>query len=421
MTVARVAGTAPPVVVIGAGIVGMCTACALLRRGYAVTVVDRAGPGESTSRGNAGGIAVSEVVPLSTPGTMWRVPGWLFDPLGPLSIRWSYLPRLIPWLWRFWRAGAADKVAEQAAALADLLAPSYADYDPLLEAAGIRDILHRRGAMTIYESGKALDKDAFGWDLRREHGIAVERLDAGQIHEREPALAPIFPCAMLIPDWSHVGDPYRVVTALADWFRSQGGVIETGTVIGFDLADGRPVAVRLEDGRSLRFSHAVVAAGAWSKPLAAGLGSAVPLDTERGYNTTLPEPGVTLNAMITAGDHKFVFTPMDIGLRIGGAVELAGLDAPPNYGRAKAMLTIAKRYLPGLNTDGGTEWMGFRPSLPDSLPVIGPSPHHGNVFYAFGHAHLGLTEGATTGRVIADLIAGADPGFDVRPFRIDRF
>lgn len=410
-----------PIVVIGAGIVGLCCACALIRRGYAVTVIDRAGPGEGASRGNAGGIAVSEVVPLSTPGTLWRVPGWLFDPLGPLSIRWSYLPRLTPWLWRFWRAGTAGKVAAQAAALAELLAPTYTDYDPLLKDAGIGDILYRRGSMTVYESEAGLAADTFGWDLRRRHGIAVERLDAGQIREREPALAPLFPCAMVTPEWSHVADPYRVVTALADWVRAQGGIIETGTVAGFAFDNGRPSAVRTDDGRAIPLSHVVIAAGAWSKPLAAQLGSTVPLETERGYNTTLPDPGVALNAMVTAGDHKFVFTPMAMGLRIGGAVELAGLDAPPNYGRAKAMLTIAKRYLPGLNTAGGTEWMGFRPSMPDSLPVIGPSPHHTNVYFAFGHGHLGLTEGATTGRVIADLIAGADPGFDVRPFRVDRF
>ncbi len=410
-----------PIIVIGAGIVGMCTACALLRRGHAVTIIDRAGPGEATSKGNAGGIAVTEVVPLSTPGTIWRVPSWLFDPLGPLSIRWSYLPKLTPWLWRFWRAGTPDRVAAQAAALADLLAPSYADYDPLLEAAGIRDILFRRGSMTVYESEASLAKDTFGWELRRRHGITVEPLSAADIREREPALAPIFRCGMLMPEWSHVADPYRVVTALADWFRSEGGIIETGQVTGFEFDNGKPHSVRTDDGRSLPFARAVVAAGAWSKPLAAQLGSAVPLETERGYNTTLPEPGITLNGMITLGDHKFVFTPMAMGLRIGGAVELAGLDAPPNYGRAKAMLKIAERYLPGLNTADGTEWMGFRPSLPDSLPVVGQSPVHHNIHYAFGHGHLGLTEGATTGRVIADLIEGNDPGFDVRPFRVDRF
>jgi D-amino-acid dehydrogenase len=165
----------------------------------------------------------------------------------------------------------------------------------------------------------------------------------------------------------------------------------------------------------------VVAAGAWSHHLSSRLGDRVPLETERGYHTTLPNPGVTLNNMITSGDGHFVITPMTMGLRVGGTVELGGLKAPPNYERARKLVGVAARYLPGLNTAGGSEWMGHRPSLPDSLPVIGPSPRHRNVYYAFGHGHLGLTEAATTGRIIAQLMTGEAPGLDVSPFRVNRF
>lgn len=409
------------VLVIGAGIIGVCSACALQQAGFEVTLVDRKAPGRECSFGNAGGMAVAEVMPLSSPGIVWRIPGWLLDPLGPLAIRWGHLPRLLPWLWRFWRAGTPARVEAASNALASLLASTYDDYEPLLEAAGARGLLSRNGSITVYETRRGWEEDALEWETKQARGIRIEHLGPEAIREQEPDLAPVFAGGVRMPDWGHVADPFAVVNAIATHFERGGGTIRRAEVVDFEPHAGRPAAARTASGERLGFDRLVVAAGAWSKALARRLGSRVPLDTERGYNTTLPHPGVRLNNMITSGEGKFVLTPMRMGLRIGGAVELAGLAAPPDFARARALLDRARRFFPRLDTSGGTEWMGYRPSLPDSLPVIGRSPRHANVIFAFGHGHLGLTMGATTARLVTALARGDDPGIDLRPFRVDRF
>ncbi len=421
MTMTRPHGAPPSTVVVGAGIVGISCARSLQREGAAVTVIDPLAPGRGTSFGNAGGIAVTEVAPQALPGIMRRVPRWLMDPLGPLAIRWSYLPRLAPWLWRFWRASRRERVEAAAAALASLLSHAYDDYEPLLVEAGIRDILYRKGCISLYESEEALRADAFEWELKRRHGVRVERLAPEELRQMEPELAPIFKLGMFVPDWGHVADPYRVVASIAEHFAREGGTIREARAVGFELGGEGPLALRTESGERIPFERLVIAAGAWSGRLAKLLGSPVPLETERGYHTTLPHPNVSLNRMLHSAEGGFVATPMAMGLRLSGTVELGGLELPPNYARARVLVERARRFLPRLDASGGSEWMGFRPSLPDSLPVISPSPHFGNVFYAFGHGHLGLTGGATTGRIIASLAAGRDPGIDLAPFRVDRF
>ena len=409
------------VVVIGAGIIGVCTALALQARGMAVELLDADAPGRGASYGNAGGIGVTEVVPLAAPGVLRRVPGWLLDPLGPLAIRPAYLPRLLPWLWRFLRCANLEKVHHVAAAMSDLLRPTYDDFAPLMRDAGLAGEPARRGAITVYKTEARLAADRLVWQVKAACGIRARRIGPEEIRDREPALAPNYAAAMLEPDWGLVGDPYKVVTALAALFRQRGGALHRGRAIGFDHGNGRPRAVRTGDGGRYAFDMAVIAAGAWSQRLLRLLGERVPLETERGYNTTLPTPGVRLNDQVIFGTGKFVMTPLEMGLRIGGAAEFAGLDAPPNFARSKALLTQAARALPGLRTEGGTEWMGHRPTLPDSLPVIGRSARHANVFHAFGHGHLGLTQAPTTGRLIAELAAGETPGIDLTPFRVDRF
>jgi D-amino-acid dehydrogenase len=409
------------VAVIGAGIVGMSAARYIQRDGAHVTVVDPLPPGKGTSFGNAGGIAVTEVVPLSVPGTLARVPRWLLDPLGPLTIRWSYLPRLTPWLWRFWRAGTRKRVEAASEALASLLASTYDDYEPLLLEAGIRDLLHRQGCISLYRSEAALEHDSLEWEIKRERGVRVERLGPNEIRQMEPDLAQVFHAGMFMPDWGHVADPYRIVAGIAEAFARSGGVIREGRVVSFEIGAEGPRSVDTVSGERIAFDQVVIAAGAWSHRLTRQLGSKVPLETERGYHTTLPNPGVDVRRMLHSAEGGFVLTPMSMGLRLAGTVELGGLEAPPNYDRAKVLVTRARQFLPKLNADGGSEWMGFRPSLPDSLPVIARSPRFANVFYAFGHGHLGLTEGATTGRIIAALAAGRPPGIDLAPFRVDRF
>ncbi len=413
--------TARRILVLGAGVVGVNAALALLQRGFSVTIVDDRGPGLGTSFGNAGCIAVAEITPISMPGLIWHVPRMLLDPLGPLAIRWQYLPRLMPWLWRFWRAGGRRRVEEITASLGALVGCAWTDWDAVIDEARIGDLFVRNGALFVYRTEAGLREAEYEWDLRRRHGARAEAIDGPEIRKLEPGLSPEFIRGYFIPNWGHVLDPHRVVARLAEHVRARGADIRIGRVKGIAFAEGKPSAVRLEDGADLPFDALVVCAGAWSKTVCAWLGHDVPLDTERGYNTTLPNPGVQLTRPVCPAESSFLMTPMAMGLRIGGAVELAGLDAAPNFARAKALLELGRRALPGLDTADGKEWMGFRPSMPDSMPVISRSPRHPDVFFAFGHGHLGLTESATTGRLVAQLVSGEPTSIDTTPFRIDRF
>ncbi len=409
------------VLVVGAGIIGVCSALALRRAGFSITLADPEPPGAMASYGNAGAIAVTEVMPLSAPGLVWRLPRWLLDPLGPLSIRWRHLPALLPWLWRFSCCTRGAEIERISRALAALMGTAMADFRPLLGAAGIAHTLVENGALTVYRDAGAFARDAVEWETKRARGVRFEVVDAGEIARLEPALGRDFGCGVFAPDWSHVLDPYEVVSAVAALFEREGGQKLAARVADFEFRDGHPVAARASTGERIGFDQVVVAAGVWSKALARRLGSRVLLACERGYNTTLPAPGVTIHREVIFAQDKFVMTPMRMGLRIGGAAEFAGIDAAADYRRCKALLTLARRHVPGLDARGGTEWMGQRPSCPDSLPVIGRSPHHPNVLYAFGHGHLGLTQAATTGRLVATLARGAQPDIDLRPFRIDRF
>jgi D-amino-acid dehydrogenase len=407
--------------VIGGGIVGLCCAYHLLKSGHAVTVVDRGPRFDGASCGNAGGIAKAEVIPLAAPGVIFQVPGWLLDPLGPLSIRWSYLPRLAPWLYLFLRSSPRARMEAGAMALARLLEPALDDHRSLLKEAGLTGLLREQGSLYVYRSARNLTADQDGWALRRRLGVRFTKLDRADIEDREPCLGPRAQVGYHVEDWAHYTDPCALVMGIADLVERSGARFVAATIDDLEAAGGRARSARTDRGEAITFDNLVIAAGAWSSILSKKLGEPFPLESERGYNTTIPDPGVRINNYVAFADDQFVMTPLSVGLRVGGAVELAGLETPPNYDRAKALAKRAQQYVPDLNTEGGREWMGHRPSPPDSLPVIGRSARFGNVFHAFGHGHLGLTMSATTGRVIADLVSGRAPDIDVAPFRIDRF
>ena len=409
-------------VVVGSGIVGVNVGLALLKKGYDVTLLDRGEPGMGASFGNAGGIAVTECAPIAMPGAWTNVPGWLMDPLGPLSVRWSYLPKMMPWLIRFLAASSKSRVEQIATELAAILNRAWEDYDPVIAEAGLSGaVFKKEGAMGVYRSEKTRRDAQYGIDLRRRNGIKIRDLTKDEVRDIEPDLAPIFACGVMEEDWGRVLDPFRIVTGLYNHFIERGGKSQNAEVTNFVYRDGKPRAAMTAQGEQITFDKVVIACGAWSKTLATRLGSSVPLDTERGYNTTVPYNGVKLSRMIISADDSFVLTPMEMGIRVGGAVELGGLVAAPNYDRAKALFAKGKEVLPKLSAEGGTEWMGFRPSMPDSKPVISASPKHENVFFAFGHGHLGLTMAATTGRLIADLVSDATAPINMTPYRIDRF
>lgn len=415
------AGAEDRVLVVGAGVVGICCALALQRRGHRTAIIDPQPPGSQASYGNAGGIAVSEVLPMAVPDPVWKLPMLLLDPLGPVSFRWNHLPSLLPWFWRFVRASTPVNMQAGVKGLAALMATTYQDLLPLLDASGTGHLLVRKGALSVYENDAAFRADANTWELKRSLGIDCQELSAKALRAMEPDLSPQLAKAVFIPDWSHLRDPHGFVRGCHDLFVKLGGDQITDRVVDFRIADGKVGAARTEKGNCWSFNQVVIAAGAWSGRLANCLGSKVPLESERGYNTTLPSPGVSIHRAIIFAERNFVMTPMDMGLRIGGAAEFAGLDADPNFARSKALLRLAKRYVPALNECNGREWMGQRPSLPDSLPVISRSPHHPNVLMAFGHGHLGLTQAATTARLIADLASNQSPSIDMTPYRVDRF
>jgi D-amino-acid dehydrogenase len=407
------------ILVVGAGIVGLGCAYHLRKDGLGVTVVDRDPEGDKASFGNAGGIGISEVVPAAVPGVFWRIPGWLLDPLGPLALRPSHAPKLIPWLLRFSRSAAPSEVRRISAALAALNLRVYDDLVPMLAETGLSGELERKGALSVYESEAGYRRDGAEWALKRSLGIETSEISGEEARRMEPALGPIVHRAIITPQWGHVSDPKRIVDGLRGWLQSNGVAFVTGEVAAVAMSETPSVA--LADGRTLSAGKLVVAAGAWSGMLSRGVGDPVLLESERGYNTTLPAPGIALSREVIFAERKFTATPLSCGLRIGGAAEFAGLTAAPNYRRSRALVTLARRYLPGLDASGGTEWMGHRPATPDGLPVISASRRHASVFYAFGHGHVGLTQAATTWRLVADLIGGRTPVVDMSPYSIARF
>jgi D-amino-acid dehydrogenase len=412
------------VAVIGAGMVGICAASFLVRDGHKVIVIDPGEPGGGASYGNAGCLNGSSVVPMAMPGMVWSVPRWLMDPLGPLAIRWRYLPALAPWLVRFLRAGNAANARRTAAALRALLAPSLETLAPLAADAGAERLVHRLGHLVAYRSDAAFAKDRFAWELRRDNGVTWDVFDADGLRQLEPALSRDYVRGVLIRENGHTSDPQGLVRSLAAALIRDGAEIRVTRARGFALDGMRLRAVETDAG-DIAADAAVLAAGAYSKPLAAALGDKIPLETERGYHVMIRDPEVAPRIPVSEADGKFVATPMEKGLRLAGTVELAGLDAPPDWRRARILLDQARRMLPGLaraEAEGGIlVWMGHRPSLPDSLPVIGRSRASPDVIHAFGHGHVGMVGAPMTGRLVADLVAGRAPRIDLAPFDPARF
>lgn len=406
--------------VIGAGVIGVTSALTLLREGHDVTILDREGVAAGASQGNAGAFAFPGVIPVATPGVMLKAPKWLLDPLGPLSIPPRYAPKLAPWLLRFWRASWRDRLEPTVAAHGALMAHSSASLEAMVQRYGLEKHLHREGQIDVYDSEKTYRASLPLWELAAKYGVEYERLEGrSALADRQAGLAPNFEYGVYTPSWLNVFDPKTWVQTLADLFVQQGGKIEIASVQAVTQSESG--AVVLASRGEMSCDRVVVACGAYSHRLAKSLGDAIPLETERGYNTTLPKGALELKTFLTFADHGFVVGRSGPGIRVGGAVELGGLDLPANMKRAEAMLSKAKRFLPDLDPSGGRQWMGFRPSTPDCRPVISKAPSASSVIYAFGHGHLGLTQSVGTAELVADLVTERTPAIDITPFRADRF
>jgi D-amino-acid dehydrogenase len=412
------------VAVIGAGIVGACVARYLQRDGHDVVMIDPSGPGEGASFGNAGCFNPSSLVPIAGPDTFKQVPKYLMDPLGPLSIRWSYLPQLSPWLIRYGLAGTPEKIRQQAQALKSLIAPCFDALMPLVEDAGAQDLVRRDGILIVYRSKESVAADARGWALRRECGIAWEEFDQEQLGAFDPNLTPDAKFGKYVPYNGHTANPEALVKAIVEAILKSGGRLIKAEAKGFAFDGDKLVAIETSGGR-IEADTVVLAAGAHSKPLAVQAGDKVPLETERGYHVMIRNPAVLPRVPTTDSENKFVATPMQFGVRLAGTVELAGLRAAPNWKRSEILIKRIGSLFPALaknySTDEMSYWMGHRPSLPDSLPVMGRSKRSADVIYAFGHQHIGMTAAPYTGVVIADLISARPSPIDLTPFRADRF
>ena len=411
----------PTITVIGAGMVGTCCALYLQNEGFAVTLLDRGGPGEGASSGNLGGFGVASCPPLAMPGVLRKVPGMLLDGEAPLRIRWSHAPRALPWFLRFAANTRRERVEANAAARQSLLDRVHEGIDPLVAEAGAGHLMSRTGLMFTFESEETFRGAAYAFDLRQRNGVRMDLLDGNEARQVQPALSTGVVRAWRVADFSHTLDPLRLVQALEELFRRRGGTFRRTAVHGFELDDVDGVrAIRTGDGRKA-VERIVVAAGVWSRKLAAMLGSPVPLEAERGYHTMYNGTGVKMNGGIISVDRSIAVTPMRDGIRAGGIAEFAAPEAPPDPVIARRVRRHAQALFPALASDRITEWMGPRPSHPDSKPVIGRSPRHRNAWFAFGHDHLGLTMGGITGRLISELVAGKTPSVDLTPFRPDRF
>ncbi|WP_041415189.1 NAD(P)/FAD-dependent oxidoreductase [Sinorhizobium fredii] len=408
------------VVVVGAGIIGTTIAYELQRRGKAAVLVERDPCGEGASYGNMASIAVTEFMPASRPSVWAQMPKWLIDPEGPVRIRPSYMPRLVPWFLRFLEASRPSRVKELEAAGAVLCRRVYEDLMPLLQEANLTDMLTEEGCLSLYADEAEFSADREHIEVLERFGFRHEVLGGNAIRDLEPALTSKIAKAVLFPENRSISDPYRLLLKLREKFLALGGRIEQGEVVGFDEGD-RVKAVRLKDGRSIAAFQTVLSAGAYTGKLSRILGEPMPLETERGYHTQIMAPGISMRHSIIWPARAFMVTPTAGGIRVGGTVEMAGLDTAPDYRRAKVLVKRAREALPELRSEKATEWMGHRPALPDTVPIIGPSAKHRGVFYATGHGHLGLTYAATTARLIGDLVTGVNPPIDLKAYRVDRF
>lgn len=415
------------IVVVGAGIVGAATALELLRDGHRVTIVEPGPPGgeQAASYGNGAWLSPSSVVPMSAPGLWRKVPGWLADPLGPLSIRWRHLPALAPWLLAFLRAGSTEaKVRRTGAALRPLVADCPARHKALAEEAGVSDLIRNDGLLYVFPSRADFAAERLAWEVRRQNGVRWLELDADQLRQSEPAIDRRYTFGLLVEEGGHCVDPGVYVASLVAHAQAQGAALMQARAVALRIENGRLRSVRTSAGE-VACDRAVIAAGAWSKELARQAGDRVLLETERGYHAMIADPEVAPRHPIMPSDGKMANTLTRGGLRIAGQVELAGLDVGPNWKRAEILRDYALRTYPGLPRDLPADrvrvWMGHRPSTPDSLPCIGPASGCADVIHAFGHGHIGLASGPVTGKLVADLIAGRTPVIDPAPYDPARF
>jgi len=407
------------VAVIGAGIVGISAAIHLQRDGHSVTLIDREGPAGGTSFGPAGVLASASVNPVTGPHLPWELPRKVLSPREPLFLRWSYLPRALPFMLRTLTMCTTAKTEKIAAAIAGVTAGSLEEHQALAAGTGAERFIAASDYLYAYRARSDYDGASLGFQLRRRHGFSWEELDGGRLREIEPLLSEELSFGLRFPGHGHIRDPGRYIGALAAHFEAQGGRMVKAEVTDIAREGGRVTGV-VAGGEVLACEAAVISAGIWSDPLAKRLGATVPMETERGYHVELVDPSETLKAPVMITEGEFVAVPMEGRIRLGGVVEFGGLDAPPDERIFQYILGLGRAALPSVRYAETRRWMGHRPAPVDSIPLIGELPGAKGAYAAFGHHHLGLTAGPKTGRLVADLVAGRRPNLDMAPYRPDR-
>lgn len=407
--------------IVGAGITGLCTAEWLRRDGWTVTLIDPVQPGapEQTSWGNAGLLSRTSVMPIATPSLLLNLPSMLRDPDSPLFLRWSYLPRLLPWLLPFLRSARADRVGEASSAIAALTFDANEQHLSLVRGTPAEAFIRKGDLVSLYRDRQAYDSDVLTRQTREKFGLVPRLLNRGDILDRDPHIGPAYQFGTVFDDFCWLSSPGAYLASLFGHFMRNGGSFRRSRVVS--LQPGAFPRAHLDNGETLAADTIVLASGAWSGELARTAGIRVRLASERGYHVALHSSSYQAPHPYFVMDAKFVLTPMQDALRAAGVAEFAGLDATPSKRPVELIREGVRRVYPGLDFEMCETWMGHRPTTPDSLPVIGGSEAAPNILHAYGGQHIGLTIGAKIGRIVADLAARRRTNLDLRPYRPDRF
>ena len=405
------------IAVIGAGIQGVCNALYLQKKGFEVTLFDKHEPGNSASYGNAGHFSPYASVSLNRPDVLLDVPAMLLSSRGPLALKWNYVPKMIPWFVRFLLNCSKKKMMHTAKYMHQILDIAIPAFDELFEEVDIKGLIEKKGILYIWDKSNLKSRE-LEINMRNELGVEQQVLTQKEIHDLEPNIKKFYHGGVFYSYARHARDPKKILLKLFDLFLQRRGKFLKINVKDIDFDEEKPV-LRSEAQRFV-FDKLVIACGAFSKKLTDQLHENVPLDTERGYHVHFKGFDHLISGPVVYSNRGFGMTPMDQGLRVVGTVEFGGLNNPLSKSRIKNLVLNAKDMLDGL-PEHEDEWLGFRPTLPDFLPVIGPSKNYKNVYYCFGHHHLGWTLGAISGKIIAKMIAEEKTNLDLQPYSSLRF
>lgn len=409
------------ILVVGAGITGLSAGEWLRRAGWQVTLIDPVMPGdpEQASFGNAGILARASVMPVASPSLVRKAPRMLFDPDSPLFLRWSYLPRLLPWLIPFLRNSRPARIREIAQGLSQMSYDTNEQHKALAQGTGAEAWITSGDYINLFRSAAEYHADTLWAEIRQRFNLETEPVERQELEARDPHLGPRYQFGARYRDFCWLKSPAAYMAALFDHYRREGGGFRQAKVV--DITPGPQPSLTLDGGAQLSADKIVLSSGAWSSRLARQAGAPVNLDTERGYHLSMYAPSITAPHPYMVTDAKMVVTPMDGFLRAAGVVEFGGVDAPPSQAPERLIRDCIRKVYPDLEFERADAWMGRRPTTPDSLPVLGESPRAPGVIHAYGGQHIGLTIGPKLGRIVRDLVAGRSTNLDLSPYDPDRF